>query len=480
MKLKFLAIILAAIVVLSGVGVYAAFSMPKDNKSKEKDITTIALEVYGNADGDSNVDMDDVSVLERYLSLKSRGPTPQEMQDFYNETNFNEELADANGDGTIDDLDVQQTRAVVERKATHLWLKDGIGAKRKVDLNISRIGAEYYSNVELCLILGLADKIVAVDNAPYMYRDFYFTERQKANITNLVNMNTPDYPFVNELNLDILLVFYTNGYETKQTKIIDCDVIYLGLYNPDMSNARGSNFIQGILKAGYIFGKVERAEAYANWVLETRDRLAAIAASIPEEEKPMVLMSTFQNSYFMDPNIKTATVYCFTDPLGQACLLGGGRNIGYELYGSTYNTSLSQRSQVDALFNDDNRTQIEYIFLHMVKYTYGGQVVAGVPEHGYLARSHAEIASAWNNATSPAHTLMVDIDPNKVFLIAGDFRNGPTGAVLLGAYIGNIINHEYYKSIDPIALHNHYIRDWLGIKGYDVSRDGVFMYHPYR
>jgi hypothetical protein len=69
------------------------------------------------------------------------------------------------------------------------------------------------------------------------------------------------------------------------------------------------------------------------------------------------------------------------------------------------------------------------------------------------------------------------MDPNDVRLIAGDFRNGPTGAVLLGAYIGKIINPSYYSDIDPAAIHNHYINHFLGIADYDVKTDGVFMYH---
>ena len=50
---------------------------------------------------------------------------------------------------------------------------------------------------------------------------------------------------------------------------------------------------------------------------------------------------------------------------------------------------------------------------------------------------------------------------------------------MLGAYIGNIVNPDYYSSVDPTELHNHYINYWLGISDYDVSEDGVFIYHAY-
>jgi iron complex transport system substrate-binding protein len=474
MNQKIVAIAIVGILVVAGA--IGAVLLSQNNAKGEVALTSVALEVYGNADGDSNIDDSDAALVERYISASSTSNST-EMEKFVADNGFNAKLADANKDGIIDGADATQIRAVVNEDAQTLWFVDGTGADRSIGLDISRIGAEYYANTELCLILGLADKVVAVDNAPYMYKDFYFTPSQQTNITNLINMNAPDYSFVNDLNLDVLLTFYTNSYDVKQTKLIGTDVIYLGLYNPDMSNAEGSNFIQGILKAGYIFGAVDRAEEYAAWILETRDKLADIASSVPEDEKPTVLMSNQPNSYFINPDTKTTTVYCYTDPLGQACLLGGGKNVGASLYGDEYNTSLSKVSQVDALFNDDNSTTIDYIFLHMVKYTYAGTVVAGVPDHGYLAQNESEIAAAWESATSSSHTLLVDMDPNDIYLIAGDFRNGPTGAVLLGAYIGKIINPSYYANIDPIALHNYYINHFLGIADYDVSTDGVFMYH---
>jgi iron complex transport system substrate-binding protein len=473
MNVKVIAAVSVVILITAGIGAFLIFS---NNAKGGRTLTSIALEVYGNADGDSDVDEQDATLVTKYIDT-TKDSTDEEINNFTIENKFDKKFADANLDGAIDGQDVDQIRSVVNGNAETLWFVDGTGSDRSVGLDISRIGAEYYSNTELCLILGLADKVVAVDNAPYIYRDFYFTEKQKENITNLVSMNEPDYGFVNELNLDILLTFYTNSYDVKQTKLIGTDVVYLGMYNPDMSDAEGSNFIQGILKAGYIFGAVDRAEEYAAWILDTRDRLAEVAASIPEEEKATVLMSNYPGSYFIDPDTTQTTVYCYTDPLGQACLLGGCKNIGESLYGSTYNESLSQKSQVDALFNDDDSVTIDYIFLHNVKYTYAGTTVSGVPDHGYLADNDSDMADAWAEATSSEHTLLSDMDPNNIYLIAGDFRNGPTGSVILGAYIGHIVNPDKYKDIDPYELHNYYINHFLGIQDYDVSEDGVFLYH---
>jgi len=366
MQGKLAGLIIAAVVVVAGVAGAVIVLNGQSSKASEsmRDITSIGLEVYGNADWDYDVDEDDADLIQSYVN------GDQAYKDELIANGFHTALADANKDGRINGDDVAQVRAIAAGTADRIWLKDGLGNDRSVSTEIDRIGAEYYANVELCLILGLADKMVAVDNAPYVYRDFYFTAEQQSHIVNLVNMNEPDYDMVNGQNLDILLTFFTGAYDAKQDKLIGTDVLYLGLYNPDMSNAEGSNFFQGILKAGYIFNKVDRAEGYARWVLDTRDRLAAIADGIPEDEKPTVLMSNYMSSYFINADIKTASAYCFIDPLGQACLLGGGRNVAQQLVGNdTYASSRYQSLQVDALFNDDESVHIDYIFLHMVKYT---------------------------------------------------------------------------------------------------------------
>jgi iron complex transport system substrate-binding protein len=180
-------------------------------------------------------------------------------------------------------------------------------------------------------------------------------------------------------------------------------------------------------------------------------------------------MSNYSSTqYFMDESIKTITLYRTADPLGQAVILAGGKNILAVIGGdgSTYSITV----QIDAVLNDDPDVHVDYFFLHMVKYTYGAAINGGVPDHGYDTSDHTEITEAWNDVRQ--RTLITD---EETILIAGDFRNGCTGGVLLAAYMGSIINPEAYSGIDPFVLHNEYI-EWMGIENYDVRDKGVFMY----
>ncbi|UAL07436.1 MAG: hypothetical protein KRP56_06320 [Candidatus Methanogranum gryphiswaldense] len=468
MDKKIIVVIIAVILVVSGAGIYLVLKND-DNNSINLDVD---LEVYGNADKDWDIDEDDAVLVEEYVAAVKNNNQTKIIE---LESEINLSFADANNDGFVDSIDVEQIKAISNGTEEKIWFLDGVGNVRSVETDISRIGCEYYQCTELCLILGLADSIVAVDNAPYMYKDFYFTTEQQSNITNMVNMNTPDYDFVNTLDLDVLLIFSsTASYEAKQDKIIDCDVLYLGLYNPDLTNTANSSFVQGVLKAGYIFGAVDRAEGYVDWILDYRDRLLEISNSIPEDEKPVVGISNYSGNsgYFQVETDTTMVLYKDNDPLGQAIALAGGKNIVSLIDTTEFlsSSTYSVKVQIDAVLNDDPDVYVDYFFLHMVKHTYSALSYSTTPEHGYLADDYTEIEAATEDASS--RSLLTD---EVISLIAGDFRNGCTGGVLLAAYMGNIINSEYYSSIDPIAMHNEYVQ-WMGIEDYDVATSGVFIY----
>lgn len=458
------AVAILAVVILVAAGIGAAVALTKDDDKSSKSID-VNLEIYGNADGDWKIDENDANLVESWIDISNKGDTTA-LDDIKEKINL--DFADADRNGVIDSKDAEQIRAIANGTAKHLWFLDGIQEERDIDIGdaIKRIGCEYYSNTEAMLILGQADKIVAVDNAPYQYLDFYFNSEQKKNVTNMVNMNSPDYGFVNTLNLDVLLIFSsTASYEAKQEKLIGTDVLYLGLYNPDLTNTSKSNFIQGILKAGYIFGAVDRAVDYTNWVLDYRDKMLNIANSIPDSEKSVIAMSNYTSSYFENGTSNTMSIYTSIDPLGQAVILAGGKNLldVLDVTASGY----SYKIGIDAVFN---KHPVDHFFLHNVKYTYGGAVMESTPDHGYLQDDPSQMAEAWKN--SVGRPLVED---ETITLIAGDFRNGCTGGILLAAYMANQINPDAYASIDPLKMHAEYI-EWMGISDYDITKHGVFFY----
>ncbi len=459
MNTKVAAIVAVVIIIIAAA--FAVVLMGNDDPDDPRDLD-VDLEIYGNANKDWRVDSADAELVQSWIDAADDVEKQDSLKDSINLT-----FADANHDGVIDAKDVEQIMAIANGTATHLWFLDGIGQERDMDIgDIQRIGCEYYATTEAMLILGQNDRIVAVDNAPYQYLDFYFTDEQSKNITNLVNMSSPDYPFINSLKLDVLLVFSpTASYEAKQEKLVGTDVLYLGLYNPDLTDIENSEFIQGILKAGYIFGAVDRAVGYTDWILDYRDKMLGIADSIPEAEKPVVAMTNYTSQYFENGTSDTISTYSNIDPLGQAIVLAGGTNVLDVLKVET--SGYSVKVGIDALFYN---SPADYFFCHNVKYAYNATVQKDTPNHGYLVDDYSEMKAAADLAAS--RPLVND---ETITLIAGDFRNGCTGGVLLAAYVGNIINPEEYADIDPIVMHNEYV-EWLGIEDYDVEERGVFIY----
>lgn len=456
MNSKYMVVAVAAILIVSGaVGV---FLLSKDNDSGREHIPNMELEVFGNANNDWKVDEDDLTALEEIIAGE-REPSA---------------LADANQDGVIDERDIEQVESIINRTAEHLWLIDGDGNTKKIKLDIERIGSEYYSNTELMCILDVKDKVVAIDNAPYQLKDFYFGEGRN-DITNLVNMHTPNYEAVADLNLDILLTFSYAGTEEKQEALSNVDVLYLGMYRPDVLEPEKSEYMQAILKAGYIFDRVERAENYIEWLLDVREDIASVSDTIAEEDKKKVLMTNYSNSHFADESIVEWSLYTKIDPQGQALLLAGGHSVAQDILtpeqynGGADRTIYGAKVGTEPIITAD----IDYVFCHCVKYTYGGQVIESTPDHGYGISDRTEIEAAQALAAS-REMINLDDDDN-IFIMAGDFRNGATGGILHAAYIAKAIYPELFDELDPVAIHNQYVNEWLGIADYDVSVDGVFM-----
>jgi ABC-type Fe3+-hydroxamate transport system substrate-binding protein len=93
---KLLTIIIVVIVVVAGIGV--AFTM-LGNNNKEHVSINAQLEVFGNADNNDKIDGNDISTIEKIIAGDLK------FEDL--------PLADANHDGKVDQMDVEQVKAII-------------------------------------------------------------------------------------------------------------------------------------------------------------------------------------------------------------------------------------------------------------------------------------------------------------------------------------------------------------------------------
>jgi iron complex transport system substrate-binding protein len=404
----------------------------------------LVLEVYGNANMDDKIDSKDAGYV--YSIMTGR----------ITETQF----ADANRDGKIDQKDIDQVNAIIAGTASKLWLLDGNKQDITVSLPANRIIVEYIQNAEIIRVLGLESKVVGVDYCIDLLKSFYFPENA-ANIKSVGQMNNPDYEAVMNLDPDILLTF-TSATAEKSSKLLDVDVVFLGLYYPNVTAPEDSKFIQGVLKAGYIFDKVDRATEYANWLLGLTSSINAKASTLTPDQMHSVFIT---NCPTMTATVKA---YATIDTLGQACILAGGSNIAKIL--PTYLTASSVTVDTEWIVDQDP----EYIFLHTVRYTFGGGTFE--PEQGLDVSDTTSIKNCLQDYMSQtAFTDLTAVKNNHVYIIAGDFRNNGMGGTLGAVYMAKILYPDLMSDINTQTIHQEYITRFLRLD-YNLDQEGVFLY----
>ncbi|MCL2642655.1 MAG: ABC transporter substrate-binding protein [Candidatus Bathyarchaeota archaeon] len=404
----------------------------------------LTLEIYGNANMDGKIDKDDITYIQNIIDGK-KPPTP---------------FADANRDGVINELDIAFVQAIIAGTAEKIYLLDGNKQEICVTLPANRIIVEYNQNTELVRILEIEHLVVGIDSGVDPVKNLFFPNNA-ARITSVGGMSTPDYEAILNLHPTTILTFSPDVTE-KATKLPGVDVVYLGLYSPNVTHPQDSRFIQGILKAGYIFNKVDKATEYTNWLLTLTTTINNKINTLPENQRQTVLLSN-------SPTLGNARSYLPHDTLGQACILAGGINIANTPIDST---ALSVTLDTEYLLQQNP----QYIFLHTVRYTYGGGT--NEPSQGIDANNPTGMKNVLQQYTSqPAFDNLDAVKNNNVYLIAGDFRNNAMGGTLGAVYMAKILYPDLFTDLNPKTIHQEYITKFLRLD-YNLDTNGVFLYPP--
>lgn len=423
-------------------------SSPQPTASPQKPSMNLVLEVFGNANMDDTVDQNDLTYVTNIIA-GTANPT---------------QFADANKDGVVNQADVEQIRGIINGNASYLVLLDGNGALINVTLPANRIIIEYIQNAELMRVLQLENQVVGVDFCVNQLKYIYFPNNP--NIVSVGQMYTPDYETVLSLNPDVLLTFSNApaSITEKASKLPGVDVVFLGLYYPNVTNPEASKFFQGILKAGYIFNRLPQATAYANWLLNLTDTINSKASTLSQSDARTVLLTNY-------PYTTSTTIKAYTtlDTLGQVCILSGGANIARNLPGYFNASSLNVDAEWILTQNPD------YIFLHTVRYTFSGVTYAD-PAQGLDVNDITSIKKCQQEwMARPEFANLKAVKDGNVYIIAGDFRNNAMGGVLGAVYLGKILYPDLFVNLNPEAVHQEYITQFMRLD-YNLNTSGVFLY----
>ena len=198
---------------------------------------------------------------------------------------------------------------------------DGNDREVTVRKPVNRVIVEYTDNAELMRLLDRKDRIVGVSGYDYIFDKCFrqFPGLRKKPSVGLFWMM--DYEAILGLKPDLLLTF---GFDTtgKREKLPGVDVVFLGLYYPDLINPKRSKFVRGVRSLGNILDAREQAERYIDWHLGLIDRIASKTRDLSEHDKPRVFLAQANA-----PILGTSaySTYTMRDTLTQACIIAGGR-----------------------------------------------------------------------------------------------------------------------------------------------------------
>lgn len=479
-KKPIMAVVVVAILLVAGCGVYMALS--KDNGNGGIGIDDLSasgnyLKIFGNANGDYRLDDEDIGIIQDYIDGKTAYNDLISVQE--SDGGMIYKLADANCDGVVDKDDIAYLKGIIDRTGEGMKLIDTFGHLVTVPLKIDRVACDYFATAELLNMVGVQDKIVAASKALCVLSDYYL---MNADMSKVVNFNSrtgtnTDFEAVAEADPQVWVVSEDYGpvYEGK-TKAV---VVGLDTLVFDFDDILSSSPIMSALLAGYIFDNVDKGIEYVKWYLKTWNMLNDKTKDIAESDRPTVFYTGYGQNITMDPDTgktmqtetKKARVFLSNTVCWQAVRLAGGHNI-IDDYPSEITPSKRPTSGVYTDLEWLSEQKYDYLFVHCTKYTGSGVMSKVVPNHGYTCDDSTEYRTAQDT--------LADIDlyrnacsAENMYLTPGDFMNGASGGLISAIMVATVINANLFPDLDL----NHELQTYIDMMGfdYDVSKHGTFF-----
>jgi iron complex transport system substrate-binding protein len=389
------------------------------------------LDIYGNANEDDIIDMRDLTFTARMI-LRLEDET---------------ELADANYDGRISVADMTQIGLIILGRESKLTLVDSADRIVTVNKPVERVVIDMPAAVEAITLLEAADKVVG--------RCDYINEILFPEIVELPVITGPGayeicYETVFELDPDIYLSWsapFPGLEDVIDTLEPEITVVAINCCEPH-------TMVENTRKLRYLLNTEEKGEEYIAWYEGVIYSIEEKTTGLSEEEKPQVFLKfpgwtpealiTFTNH---DPG----TRYRFT--------IAGGINIAADLPGEWV-------PEVDTewLIEQNPDVVVATIQPSLDPGSFGYDIdddsVAEATRDGIMAMD----VFADSNAVSEG----------RVYLHYADMMITPRFVVSI-AYWAKWFHPELFSDLDPKAIHQEYLTDFLGID-YDLSEHGVFAY----
>jgi iron complex transport system substrate-binding protein len=427
MKTKSLNKLLTAIVLctlllvaLPGIGIAAA----------QDDDT---LDIYGNANEDDTIDMRDFTYTARIILWLEDETT----------------LADANFDGDVNVLDMTQIGLIILGRESKLTLVDSADRIVTVNKPVEKIVTDSPATTEGISLLGAWGRVVG-RNA-YMTNEILFPGITELPVTS--SMLDVYYETVFELDPDIFLTAATPApglEDVIATLEPEIPVVALNFYEPH-------TLAKNTRKLRYVLNTEEKGEAYLAWHEGVINDITEKTAGLSEDEKPQVFIKVC--------GWTPEALSTFTDTMP-------GMRYQMEIAGGINIADEEEFGELEFVPEVDKEWLIEQnpdIVLAMIwEAYYPGVMGYEVDDTTVAEATREEIMAMDVFAEGKA------VEEGKVYLYEDELPVSPRFVVFI-AYMAKWFHPELFSDLDPQAIHQEYLTDFMHID-YDLSEHGVFAY----
>lgn len=268
-------ITIAAVVIIAVAAVAAAILIIGDGGEKNAEKTSYGsdLMVYGNANLDSVIDVNDKQYIQDYLDGKVKKT----------------EFCDTNNDGVIDESDINYLQKLIDRvDGTKVYYVDGRGVTTSVEWPLNTFVVLSNSPQLMALAVGLDDSSIIgyTKKDPVIFKSF-----EKAAV--LSSSSLSDYTIMTSNGVpDAIITQITNNSDEFSDEIkstydkMGTDVICVSGMDAEESASSA-------LTLGFLVGGIEKSQQYSKWCTDMMNDVKEKVSTISERKTALIWFGGF-------------------------------------------------------------------------------------------------------------------------------------------------------------------------------------------